>query len=209
MTERSVVAEHFQDEAQQHEAADLGLWLFIATELMLFGGLFLGLVVYRIAYPEAASTASDHLHLWIGGTNTAVLLTSSLTMALAVVGAREGRRGHSIRLLLLTALLGLLFLGIKGYEYHSEYQEGLMPRVGPAFPLGQHAELFFNFYFASTGLHALHLALGILAVGVFAWRTLSQRLPVPQRATRIEGLGIYWHFVDVVWVFLYPVLYLI
>ena len=209
MSERSAVAEHFQDEAQQHEAAALGLWLFITTELMLFGGLFLGLVVYRIAYSEAARTASEHLHLWIGGANTAVLLTSSLTMALAVVGAREGKRAKTTGLLLLTALLGLLFLGIKGYEYHSEYQEGLMPTMGPAFPLGQRAELFFNFYFASTGLHALHLTLGVLAVGVFAWRTLSQRLPVPQRATRIEGMGIYWHFVDIVWVFLYPVLYLI
>ena len=209
MTERSAVAEHFEEEAQQHEAAELGLWLFIATELMLFGGLFLGLVVYRIAYPEAAENASNHLHLWIGGANTAVLLTSSLTMALAVVGAREGKRAQTTGLLLLTALLGLLFLGIKGYEYHSEYREGLMPGVGPAFPLEQHAELFFNFYFASTGLHALHLALGIVAVGVFAWRTLSQRLPVPQRATRIEGMGMYWHFVDIVWVFLYPVLYLI
>ena len=209
MTGRNAVAEHFEDEAQQHEAAALGLWLFIATELMLFGGLFLGLVVYRIAYPEAARTASEHLHLWIGGANTAILLTSSLTMALAVVGAREGKRAQTTGLLLLTALLGLLFLGIKGYEYHSEYQGGLIPTVGPPFPLGEHTELFFNFYFASTGLHALHLALGILAVGVFAWRTLSQRLPVPERATRIEGIGMYWHFVDVVWVFLYPVLYLI
>jgi cytochrome c oxidase subunit III len=209
MTGRSAVAEPFEDAAQQHEAAELGLWLFIATELMLFGGLFLGLVVYRIAYSEAARTASERLHLWIGGANTAVLLTSSLTMALAVVGAREGKSAQTTGLLLLTALLGLLFLGIKGYEYRSEYHEGLMPGLGPAFPLGQHAELFFNFYFASTGLHALHLALGILAVGAFAWRTLSRRLPLPQRATRVEGLGIYWHFVDIVWVFLYPVLYLI
>ena len=84
-----------------------------------------------------------------------------------------------------------------------------MPAVGPAFPLGEHAELFFNFYFAATGLHALHLTLGILAVGVFAWRTLSRRLAVPARATRVEGLGMYWHFVDIVWVFLYPLLYLI
>ena len=209
MTGRSALAQHFEDEAQQHEAAELGLWLFIATELMLFGGLFLGLVVYRIAFPEATSTASDRLHLWIGGANTAVLLTSSLTMALAVVGAREGKRAQTTGLLLLTALLGLLFLGLKGYEYCLEYQEGLMPRVGPAFPLGPHAELFFNFYFASTGLHALHLTLGILVVGGFAWRMLGRRLPVPAHATQIEGLGMYWLFVDMVWVFLYPVLYLI
>jgi cytochrome c oxidase subunit III len=209
MTERGAVAEPFATEAQQREAAHLGLWLFITTELMLFGGLFLGLVVYRIGYPAAADAASDHLRLWIGGANTAVLLTSSLTVALAVVGAREGRRGQTTALLLSTALLGLLFLGIKGYEYRLEYLEGLMPGLGPAFPLEPHAELFFNFYFASTGLHALHLALGILAVGVFAWRTLSRRLPVPAGATWIEGLGMYWHFVDIVWVFLYPVLYLI
>jgi cytochrome c oxidase subunit 3 len=187
----------------------MGLWLFVATELMLFSGLFLGLAVYRVVYPAAAEEASDHLHLWIGGANTAVLLTSSLAMALAVVAARAGRPRPATLWLLATAALGLLFLALKGYEYRSEYSEGLMPGVGPAFPLEGPAELFFNLYFVATGLHAAHLTIGILAVALFAWRTRSRRLPLPEHATQIEGLGIYWHFVDVVWVFLYPVLYLI
>jgi cytochrome c oxidase subunit 3 len=209
MTGRSAVASHFATAAQQHEAARLGLWLFIATELMLFGGPFLALIVYRVVHPEAAEAASDQLHLWLGGANTAILLTSSLTMVLAVVGAREGKRSQATLLLLATAALGLLFLALKGYEYLLEYREGLMPGVGPAFPMGRQGELFFHLYFVSTGIHALHLALGILAVAAFAWRVVSGRLPVPGRAIQIEGLGMYWHFVDVVWVFLYPVLYLI
>jgi cytochrome c oxidase subunit 3 len=202
----SRVAEHFATAAQQRESATLGMWLFLATELMLFGGLFLGLAVYRVAYPEAARTASDHLHLWIGGANTAVLLTSSLTMVLAVVAARAGARNPTALLLVATAALGLLFLALKGYEYHIEYREGLMPGVGPTFPLADRNELFFNLYFAATGLHALHLTIGILLVSAFAWRIGVRALPPP---TWIEGLGMYWHFVDVVWVFLYPVLYLI
>ena len=209
MTRRGALAEPFATEAQQHEAATMGLWLFIATELMLFSGLFLGLAVYRIVYPEAAEEASGHLRLWIGGANTAVLLTSSLAMALAVVAARAGRPRPATLWLLATAALGVVFLALKGYEYRVEYMEGLMPGIGPAFPLEAPAELFFNLYFAATGLHAVHLALGILAVGLFAWRTRSRRLPLPERAIEIEGLGIYWHFVDVVWVFLYPVLYLV
>jgi cytochrome c oxidase subunit III len=209
MTARTGVAFPFTTEAQQHEAATLGLWLFIATELMLFGGLFVGLTVYRIGDPTAAATASEHLHLWLGGANTAVLLTSSLAMGLAVLAARAGRPRATALWLLACAALGLLFLALKAYEYRQEYLEGLMPGIGPAFPLEPPVELFFNLYFAATGLHALHLTLGILAVALFAWRTATRRLALPAHATRIEGLGLYWHFVDVVWVFLYPVLYLI
>jgi cytochrome c oxidase subunit 3 len=209
MTGRGALAEPFATEAQQLEAATMGLWLFVATELMLFGGLFLGLAVYRVIHPAAAEAASDHLHLWIGGANTAVLLTSSLAMALAVVAARAGRPRPATLWLLATAALGLLFLAFKGYEYHSEYSEGLMPGIGPPFPLEAPAELFLNLYFAATGLHAVHLTIGILAVGLFAWRIRSRRLALPEHATQLEGLGIYWHFVDIVWVFLYPVLYLI
>ena len=209
MSRSGAVAEPFTDEAQQHEAATLGLWLFIASELMLFGAIFLGLAVYRLADPAAATIASDHLHLWLGGVNTAVLLTSSLAMALAVLGARAGRPRPTTLWLLATAALGLMFLVLKAYEYRLEYLEGLMPGVGPPFPLDRPVELFFNLYFVSTGLHAAHLTLGIAAVGLFAWRTARRRLPLPEHATRMEGLGIYWHFVDVVWLFLYPTLYLI
>jgi cytochrome c oxidase subunit 3 len=210
MSRRAAVALPFQTEGQQHEAARLGMWVFLATELMLFGGIFLGLLVYRIAYPEVAAQASGRLDLWLGGLNTAVLLTSSLAMALAVAAARAGALRHTILLLLATAALGALFLGIKGYEYLKEFHEGLMPGVGPPFPFEPAAsELFFNLYFAATGLHAFHLACGIAAVLLFAWLVTGGWLALPEREVRVEALGLYWHLVDIVWLFLYPLLYLI
>jgi cytochrome c oxidase subunit III len=210
MTGRGHIVEPYEEAAQQHEAAQLGMWVFLATEIMLFGGIFMGVLVFRVAYGDVARTASGHLHLWVGGLNTAVLLTSSLTMVLAVAAAREGRVARTAWWLLGTAALGLAFLGIKGYEYRSEYAEGLMPGVGPSFPLEPGpAELFFNLYFAATGLHALHLICGIAAVLVFAWAVGLRSLRLPARSTPVEGLGMYWHLVDIVWVFLYPVLYLV
>jgi cytochrome c oxidase subunit III len=130
-------------------------------------------------------------------------------MAFAVTAAREGQARRSVRWLLGTAALGAVFLAIKGYEYRSEYTEGLMPGVGPPFPLEPAAELFFNLYFAATGLHALHLTCGIAAVPAFAGALRGRWLRVPERSTPVEGLGMYWHLVDVVWVILYPVLYLV
>lgn len=128
----------------------------------------------------------------------------------AQIAAREGRVRRTVWWLLGTAALGLLFLAIKGYEYRSEYVEGLMPGVGPPFPLESGAELFFNLYFAATGLHAVHLTLGIAAVVAFAWAAVgSGRLRLPVRSTPVEGLGMYWHLVDVIWVFFYPALYLV
>jgi cytochrome c oxidase subunit 3 len=210
MTDRAYVVEPYEEPAQQHEAAQLGIWVFLATEVMLFGGIFMSILVFRVGYEAVAREASGHLDLWIGGLNTAVLLTSSLTMVLAVTAAREGRVARTVWGLLGTAALGLLFLGIKGYEYRSEYAEGLMPGVGPPFPLEPAAaELFFNLYFAATGLHALHLLCGIVAVLAFVWAVGMRRLHLPARSTPVEGLGIYWHLVDIVWVFLYPVLYLV
>jgi cytochrome c oxidase subunit 3 len=210
MSARLALVEPYRDSRQQQEAARLGMWLFLITEVMLFGGLFMGILVYRVLHGSAFAEASSHLDLWLGGLNTAVLLTSSLMMALAVHAAREGERQACIRWLLLTALLGLVFLGIKGYEYWKEYHEGLMPGVGPDFPMpGFEAQLFFNLYFASTGLHALHLTLGIGTVALFAGSVAGGWLRLPCKQSYVEGLGLYWHLVDVIWVFLYPVLYLI
>lgn len=204
------LAEPYQAARQQQEAARLGIWLFLITEIMLFGGLFLGILVYRVLYGAVVEEASGHLDLWLGGLNTAVLLTSSLMMALAVHAAREGDRRAAVRWLLLTALLGLTFLGIKAYEYWKEYHEGLMPGIGPAFPMPEPAaQLFFNLYFAATGLHALHLSLGIGAVVAFAGLVGRRALLLPGKQMYVEGLGLYWHLVDVIWVFLYPVLYLV
>lgn len=199
----------FVDGDQRREAGLLGLWIFIATELMLFGGLFAGIMVYRFSYPEAMRAGAARLDMWLGGLNTAVLLTSSLLVALAVAAARDGRGVACARRLLGAGGLGVLFLAIKAYEYAREYAEGLMPGIGPPFPLDQpESRLFFNIYFATTGLHALHLVLGIAFVAGGAWMVRAGRWPLPARAIRIEGGGIYWHFVDIVWVFLYPVLYL-
>ena len=189
--------------------ASLGVWIFLATEVMLFGGLFAGIIIYRHTYPEPLRVAAAHLDMWLGGINTGVLLTSSLLVALAVAAAREGRGRHCARLAGGGRGRRAVFLGIKGYEYFTEYREGLMPGVGPAFPLDRpESELFFNLYFVATGLHALHLAIGIgLVLGV-AWMIRDGRWPMPDYVIRVEGSGLYWHFVDLVWVFLYPALYL-
>ena len=207
---RLAVVLPYTDARQQHEAARLGMWVFLATEIMLFGGLFMGVLVYRVLYAPAVKEASGHLDLWLGGLNTAVLLTSSLAMAFAVACAREGKVRPCARNLLITASLGAVFLGIKGYEYWKEYHEGLMPGLGPPFPIdAPPAQLFFNLYFAATGLHAVHLTCGILAVLGFAWLVGRRHLALPEKETYVEGLGLYWHLVDVIWVFLYPVLYLV
>ena len=207
---RAATAGQFADPGQQREAAFLGMWLFLATEAMLFGGLFLAVIVYRYLYPEGVRAAARHLHLWIGGANTAVLLTSSLTMALAVLAARTGNRRAAARLLAATVLLGIGFLGLKGYEYWLEYGEGLMPGVGPPAPLASGpARLFINIYFIATALHGLHLLIGIGVVAVVALRIFLLRLRLPDRHVVVEIAGLFWHFVDAVWIFLYPVLYLI
>jgi cytochrome c oxidase subunit III len=201
---------HFDDPEQQHAAASLGMWVFLATEVLFFGGLFAAYMIYRVWYPAAFGESSRMLDLMLGMTNTAVLITSSLTMALAVHASAGGRRNALIGFLVLTMLFGLLFLGIKGYEYWEKFVEHLVPGDGFRFP-GQdplHAEIFFSLYFALTGLHAVHMVvgLGLLATMlVMAWRgRFSQAWYTP-----VEITGLYWHFVDVVWIFLFPLLYLV
>jgi cytochrome c oxidase subunit 3 len=187
------------------------MWVFLATEVMFFGGLFLGYTVYRTQHPQAFAAASHHLKMPLGAANTAVLLTSSLTVALAVHAAHLGRRRALAAFLLATIVLGLVFLGIKGMEYYYEYVEHLIPGrlfhyEGPAPAEG--VQLFFLFYFAMTGLHATHMIVGIAlmtVMAVLAWRgRFSTEYYSP-----IEMSGLYWHFVDIVWIFLFPLLYLI
>ncbi|MBK8901639.1 MAG: cytochrome c oxidase subunit 3 [Anaerolineaceae bacterium] len=196
--------------ARDREINALGMWVFLASEIMLFGGLFLGYTVYRYLYPAAFAEASRHLDLWLGTANTAVLLTSSLTMALAVHHSRAAKRKTAVLFLLLTIALGLLFLGIKGYEYWQEYQEQLIPGLNFVYEGANPAtvRLFFSLYFIMTGLHAVHLSVGILLVG--AAIVLGGKRPFAHNpAEPAEMIGLYWHFVDVVWVFLFPMLYLI
>ena len=203
-------ARQFDDAGQQRETASLGMWIFLATEFMFFGGLFMAYIAYRYLYPQAFAAGSQHLKTLLGGANTGVLLTSSLTMALAVHAAESGRRWAIVVFLLLTMALGALFLGIKGYEYFSEYQEGLVPVFNFTFggAQAQQAKLFFILYFLMTGLHAIHMTIGICAVLAIAVLAGRRRFSA-EYSTPVELMGLYWHFVDIVWVFLYPLLYLI
>lgn len=210
--QRAMVAEQFDDATQQREASTFGMWIFLCTEIMFFGVLFTGFSVYRSAYAEAFAPAAEHLYQWIGGINTAVLLTSSLTVALAVHASQTGRQRHLVGYLLATMGLGVVFLGIKFTEYYLEYSEGLVPLAGFTFsydgPQPERARLFFNFYFAMTGLHALHMIIGISVFAVITWMAWRRRFS-PAYHTPVEVAGLYWHFVDIVWVFLYPLLYLL
>jgi len=205
----SFVHEQFDDIEQQRNAAQLGMWIFLATEVLFFGGLFLGYTVYRSLYPDTFAAASHHTEVVLGGTNTAVLLFSSALMALAVRAAEFKNRKQLVWLLLGTAFLGIVFMAIKGVEYHKDFVEYLVP--GSHFEWHEanrsHAEIFFWLYFAMTGLHAIHVTVGIfvlLTLAVLAWLgkfTAGNYTPV-------EVAGLYWHFVDIVWIFLFPLMYL-
>lgn len=212
MTERPThLAHQFADAAQQQLAAKLGMWAFLATEVLFFGGMFTAYAVYRGRYPEAWSEASRHLGLWLGTVNTAVLLASSLTMALAVDAARTNQRRATVLHLLETIVLALVFLGIKAWEYAEKWQDHLVP--GPAFawhgeqPTGP-VELFFSLYFAMTGCHALHMVIGVIILGGLCWQAGKGAFSADYH-TPVEMTGLYWHFVDCVWVVLFPLLYLI
>jgi cytochrome c oxidase subunit 3 len=193
-------ASQFDEGAQQQLAARMGMWIFLTTEVMLFGGLFLGYAIYRYQYPHAFVVGSNHLDVVRGGVNTAVLLLSSFTMALAVHSAQRGQRGPLVGLLLVTLLCGGAFLAIKGSEYYAVYREHLAPAAGfVARPPGPQLELFFLFYFLLTGM-------GLL--GVMAVLALCRRVSAAYY-TPVEVVGLYWHFIDIVWIFLFPLLYLI
>jgi cytochrome c oxidase subunit 3 len=203
-------AHQFDDSAQQYGASSLGMWVFLVQEIMFFSGLFLTYAAYRYAYPGAFIHASHHLDVVLGTINTAVLIGSSLTMALAVHAAQTGRRNNSVLFLVLTLVLGSIFLGIKGVEYSHKLHEGLIP--GPWFaPTDADAnqqQLFFSLYFAMTGMHALHMIIGAVALILLIVYSLRGKYSTAY-FTPVEMFGLYWHFVDIVWIFLFPLLYLI
>ena len=207
---RRALAHQFDDLAQQYEASTLGMWAFLLTEVMFFGGLFVGYTVYRTAYLPGFIEGSHHLDLLIGTFNTAILIGSSLTMALAVHAAQTGEHRLLVRFLLLTMLLGLVFLGLKGYEYWHKYHAGLVPGLKFSYegPLARHMALFLTFYFVMTALHALHMIIGLGLLTVLTVLARRQHFS-PAYHTPVEVVGLYWHFVDIVWIFLYPLLYLI
>ncbi len=200
----------YTDATQRSVAQQLGMWTFIATEILFFGGLFAAYLVYRATYPAVFVDGSPRLGFWFGTANTAVLLSSSLSMALADNAAKSGRRDQVRRCLAVTWLLGALFLGFKFWEYHQKFAEHLVP--GAHFQAAGNAapqlQLFFLLYFTLTGLHAIHMLIGLGAIAWVASRTSRSR-PTTACVAPVEMTGLYWHFVDCVWVFLYPLLYLV
>ena len=240
---------HFDTMAQQKEAAVVGMWVFLLTEILFFGGLFAAYMVYRIWYFDAFAEASRSLSLFWGGLNTAVLIGSSLTMAMAVRSAQTNKRSATVNWLILTMILGTVFLGVKVIEYADKFEHHHVPGYNfqwaaahPSTSLGtgeaaagaEHAapaaegaaaephrelalnadqlqlttQIYFSLYFTMTGLHALHMIIGIgimLVITRMAWKGKFDE----EYYTPVEMAGLYWHFVDIVWIFLFPLLYLV
>lgn len=193
--------------AAEPDTGKLGMWVFLASELLFFGGLFVAYLYGRTAWPQGWAAGSRHTDVVLGTVNTALLLTSSAVIALAVACEEDARqRRWTARLLALTAALGTAFLAIKGVEWHAEWREHLLP--GPGFALGiAGAQEFFALYFVMTGLHAVHMIVGIAALAALAAGRAHDRDWA--RASHVEIAALYWHFVDLVWIFLYPLLYLV
>jgi len=207
----SALQHHFENIEQQKDASTIGMWVFLVTEVMFFGGMFLAYFVYRQAYPAAFASASNKTNLYIGAANTTVLICSSLTMALAVHAAAMGKKNLIVLFLILTLLLGGTFLGVKAYEYHDKWVHHEVP--GRNFDCegctdAAHTPLFFALYFGMTGLHATHMIVG---AGIIIFLIMKARKGVFNAAyhTPVELFGLYWHFVDIIWIFLFPLLYLI
>jgi cytochrome c oxidase subunit III len=202
---------HFATSEQQMDADMLGMWSFLITEVLFFGGMFAAYAVYRNMYYDAFASTSKYMDVTMGAANTVVLICSSLTMAMAVRASQLSRRTDLIRYLYLTMLFGTIFLGVKAYEYHSKYVEHLIPGLGFQYEETQfihYAQILFFLYFCMTGMHALHMIIGL---GLLSWLVVRSYKNEFSSAyyTPVEMVGLYWHFVDVVWIFLFPLLYLI
>jgi len=206
----SALAHQFDSLEQQKESSTLGMWFFLAQEMLFFGGLFVTYLLFRWRDPTAFAAGSHELDILLGGFNTVVLIASSLTMAMAVHSAQTDKQRQLVGYLVATGALGLVFLVVKYFEYSAKWHHHLIP--GAAFhfaePIGGRAELFFSLYFAMTGMHALHMLVGL---GLMAWllRLNAAGRIWAQHHPAVEMVGLYWHFVDVVWIFLFPLLYLI
>ena len=224
---------HFDTMAQQKEAAVIGMWVFLLTEILFFGGLFVAYMLYRRWYFDAFAEASRSLSLVWGGLNTAVLIFSSLTMAMAVRSAQTNQRNATVNWLILTTLLGMVFLGVKVIEYRDKFEHHHVPghnyqwaheaepAEGAPAAGAEHRQLslnaeqlqlttqiYFSLYFTMTGLHALHMIIGIGLMSVITWMAWKGKFD-GEYYTPVEMSGLYWHFVDIVWIFLFPLLYLV
>ena len=236
---RPELRHHFADEEQQRNAAALGMWWFLGTEIMFFGGMFCAYLIYRIKYFPEFAAGSRSLDLTVGTLNTAVLICSSLTVAQAVRAAQLGKRKLQVPLLLATIFFGLVFLGVKAYEWNNKYKEHHIPTFDfnakdlmrdnqklfgldklqndpsktrelqeKEAEIQQRSQIFFSLYFALTGMHAIHMVVGVGIFTVITWMAWKGRF-TPEYHTPLEIAGLYWHFVDIVWIYLFPLLYLI
>lgn len=222
---------HFENMEQQREAGTLGMWIFLVTEIMFFGGMFLAYTLYRSFYPAAFASGSNHLDITLGAVNTAVLILSSFTMAMAVYFTQVGKNRPQVLCLIATLILGLAFLGIKAKEYSDKYHDHLIPgRLIPGNPFNpevaqqgdkdphklhllegatvEKVEMFYWIYFAMTGMHAFHMIIGAGLLTYLIIFSLRRRFD-PEYHSPVEVIGLYWHFVDIVWIFLFPLLYLL
>lgn len=208
--QRALIEEQYGDAAQQREAATLGMWVFLATEILFFGVLFAAYTLCRVQYPQAFAEASRRTDMLLGTIETAVLLTSSCLIALAVRSIKMDQRRSATWLLIATALLGASFLTMHGFEYYDEYTEHLIPGVNylQAGPFARQMELFFCLYYFITGFHSLHVMVGVTLILVLAVRVAAGAFG-PQRYTTLELTALYWHLVDIVWIFVYPAIYLV
>jgi cytochrome c oxidase subunit III len=238
---RPELRHHFAEVEQQRNAASLGMWWFLGTEIMFFGGMFCAYLIYRRWYFESFAAASRSLDLKVGTFNTVVLICSSLTVAMSVRAAQLGNRKLQVKMLLLTLLFGLSFLGIKTYEWGNKYKEHHIPTFSyynvisgegdlikdnerllgidavkndpvklreREAEIQQHTKLFYSLYFALTGMHAIHMIVGVGIFICITWMAYKGRF-TPEYHTPLEIAGLYWHFVDIVWIYLFPLLYLI
>lgn len=203
-------AEQFDDATQQREAATLGMWTFLATEILFFGVLFAGYTLCRVRFPLAFAAGSRHTDMLLGTLETAVLLSSSCAVALALRDVQLGGRRIAVRLLLLTAALGATFLVMHGFEYVAEYHEGLIPAIHytQTGPYARSMQLFFCLYYFITGFHSLHVLIGTGLLGTLAVR-VARGTYGSERFTTLELAALYWHLVDIVWIFVYPLIYLV
>ncbi len=203
-------AHHFKNAHHEFDACKVGMWLFLLQEVLFFAPLFVGYALFRVMYPEAFFEASLLLDWKMGALNTAALITSSFTMALAVNAVQRGKNDKAVKYLFLTILLACVFLVVKYFEYTHKIHEGILPAQLYTYPHTVHERtpLFFSLYFMMTGLHGIHVLIGI---GLLIWIMLKAKRNEfsTEYITPVELVGLYWHFVDLVWIYLFPLLYLI
>lgn len=211
MSEPATLAcrEQFATPEQQRETASIGMWIFLASEIMMFGGLFMAYTVYRMSHPQAFQAGSADMNIWLGSINTAILLTSSLMLAFAEHSAQAGNQRLLGLLLIATMVIGVVFLGLKFTEYYQHFQEHKAPGVwfDDSSPYASSIQMFFVFYFIMTGLHAVHMIIGLGILSVLLFRTFLGTFTAAYHSPILFG-GLYWHFVDIIWIFLYAIFYL-